>query len=71
MGALTAGVALAAQELRDLRLEGGLDEERDPEPGYFLQDVAKLPAGAEQRIRSERGRAQWGILVVTRASGTS
>jgi hypothetical protein len=39
-----------AQELRDLCLEGGLEEERDPEPGCLLQDLAQLPAGAEQLI---------------------
>jgi len=50
MDALTAGVPLAAQELGDLRLEGGLEEERDSEPGYLLEDVAELTAGAEELI---------------------
>lgn len=44
MGALAAGVALATKELDDLRFQGRLEEQRDPEPGYFLQDVAEFPA---------------------------
>ena len=36
---LAAGVALPAQELGDLRREGGLEEQPDAEPGHLLQDL--------------------------------
>jgi len=48
--ALAAGVGLAAQELGHLRLQGHLEQERDPESGYLLQDLAQLTAGVEELI---------------------
>ncbi len=50
MGVLAAGVAVAPQELGDLRLQGDLEEEPDPKPGHLLQDQAQIPAGAEEFI---------------------
>jgi hypothetical protein len=50
VGALTAAVALSARELADLRLEGGLEEERDPEPSYLLEDVTELSARGKEFI---------------------
>ena len=47
---LVAGVAIAAQELGDLRLQDHLEKEADAQPGYLLEDLAELPAGVEQLI---------------------
>jgi hypothetical protein len=42
--------AYRSRPFGDLRLEGGLEEKRDSEPGYLLEDVAELTAGAEELI---------------------
>jgi len=47
---LAAGLALGAQELGHLRLQGHLEQERDPDSGYLLQDLAQLTAGVEELI---------------------
>jgi hypothetical protein len=50
MGALPAGIAIATEKLRHLRLQGDLEEEADAEPGYFLENLAKFPARVEQLV---------------------
>lgn len=47
---LTAGVALPAQELADLGLQGGLHHQPHAQPGDLLQDLAKLLVGGEQLV---------------------
>ena len=44
------GVSVPVVDVKVLRLEGDLKEERDAEPGYLLKDVAQLAAGAEELI---------------------
>ena len=48
--ALAVAVALPAQKLGDLRLDGGLHQQAHPEPGDLLQHFAQLPLGAEQVV---------------------
>jgi hypothetical protein len=50
VGTLAAGVAIAAQELGRLRLQGRLQEQLDRQPAYLLQDLAQLLPGGEELI---------------------
>ena len=43
-------VALTAQELGNLGLDGGLHEQAHAEAGHLLQYVAELPLGTEQVV---------------------
>ena len=48
--ALAMGVALPAQELGDLGLDGGLHQQAHPEAGHLLEDLAELTLGGEQVV---------------------
>jgi hypothetical protein len=43
-------VAVAAEELADLGLQGGLHDQPHAQPGDLLQDLAKLLVGGEQLV---------------------
>ena len=49
-GSLAMGIALPAQELGDLRLDGGLHQQAHTEAGHLLQDLAKVTVRSEQII---------------------
>jgi hypothetical protein len=65
-GPLAADVALPAQELGHLGLEGGLDQETDAPGGPPPPGLRRARARRRTADRCRRGRAQWGILVSTR-----
>jgi hypothetical protein len=48
--ASAVAVALPAQELGDLGLDGSLHQQTHPKAGHFLQHFAQLPLGAEQVV---------------------
>ena len=48
--AVTAGVALAAEELGDLRFQRGLKDQSGAEAGDLLEDFAEVTVGGEQGI---------------------
>jgi hypothetical protein len=43
-------VAVAAEELADLGLQGGLHDQPHAQPGDLLQDLARLLVGGEQLV---------------------
>ncbi len=47
---VTAGVALAAEELGDLGLQRGLQDQAGAQAGDVLEDLAKVAVGGEQSI---------------------
>jgi hypothetical protein len=47
---IAVAVALTAQKLGDLGLDGGLHQQAHPEPGHLLQHLAQLPLRAEQVV---------------------
>lgn len=49
-GALTAGIAVTAEELGDLCLQRGLQQQTSTKPGNVLQDVAKVAVAGEQLV---------------------
>ena len=51
------GVALTAQELGDLGLDGGLQQQAHAEAGDLLQHVAQLTFGSEHSSMSARTRS--------------
>jgi hypothetical protein len=46
----TALVAGPAEELVDLGLHRGLDQQPGTQPGHILDDLGQVPAGTEQRV---------------------
>ena len=48
--ALAAAIALAAEELGDLRFDGHLEEQGDPDSSYLLEDTAELAPRAEEGV---------------------
>jgi hypothetical protein len=48
--AVTASVAVAAQELADLGLQCGLDDQAHAQPGDLLQHLPEVLLGGEQLI---------------------
>jgi hypothetical protein len=47
---LATSVAVAAQELADLGLQGGLDDQPHAQPGDLFEDLAEVLLGGEQLI---------------------
>ena len=47
---LAMGVALPAQELGDLGLDGGLHQQAHPEPGHLFEHLAELTLRGEQVV---------------------
>jgi hypothetical protein len=47
---LAAGVAVTAQELADLGLQGGLHDQPHAQPGNLLQDLPEVLLGGEQLV---------------------
>ena len=71
---LAAGVAVPAQELGDLGLQRGLDEQAHPEAGDVLEDLAKLTLGGEQVVdlgADALGGRYSGSVTMTVPPGTS
>jgi hypothetical protein len=50
LGARGPGVPVAAEELGDLGLQGGLHQQLGAEPGHLLQDLRQRPVSSEQLI---------------------
>ena len=48
--AIPGTVAVAAQELGNLGLQGGLDDQPHAEAGDLLQDLAEILLGGEQLV---------------------
>jgi hypothetical protein len=49
-GALSAGVAFTAEELGDLGLQRGLQDQSGAKAGDVLEDLAEVALGGEQSI---------------------
>jgi hypothetical protein len=47
---IAAGVAVTAQELADLGLQGGLHDQPHAQPGNLLQDLTKGLLGGQQLV---------------------
>ncbi len=64
-GTLTMGVALPAQELGDLGLDGGLHQQAHTEAGHLLEDLAEVTIRSEQVAMSVQMRSMGDTRVDT------
>ena len=66
VGSLTSDVAVPAQELGDLGLEGRLHQQADAQLGYLFEDLAEVAIGGEQLVDVGADALDGGYSVSTR-----